>query len=78
MVRRLGLDFASCLNFYSFDHSIHALIHSTNLLVRFFCEFRTEADEIGAFPNELSCLTVFHLIVGRDYAKHDRGPVAKT
>lgn len=77
-VRRLGLDFDCCLNFYAFDRSIHALIRSTNLLERFFREFRTKADEIGAFPNELSCLTVFHLIVVRDHAKHDRGPAAKT
>lgn len=77
-VRRLGLDFDNCLNFYVFDRSIHALIRSTNLLERFFREFRTKADEIGAFPNELSCLTVFHLIVVRDHAKHDRGAVAKT
>lgn len=77
-VRRLGLDFDTCLNFYAFDRSIHGLIRSTNLLERFFREFRTKADEIGAFPNESSCLTVFHLIVVRDHAKHDRGPAAKT
>lgn len=77
-VRRLGLDFDTCLNFYAFDRSIHSLIRSTNLLERFFREFRTKADEIGAFPNELSCLTVFHLIVVRDHAKHDRGAPAKT
>ena len=41
-------------------------------------EFRTKADEIGAFPNELSCLTLFHLIVVRDHAKHDRGKGAQT
>ena len=72
------MDFDSCLNFYAFDRSIHGLIRSTNLLERFFREFRTKADEIGAFPNESSCLTVFHLIVVRDHAKHDRGPTAKT
>ena len=78
VVRRLGIDFARCLNFYAFDHKLHHLIRSTNLLERFFREFRTKADEIGAFPNQTSCLTVFHLIVLRDHAKHDRGPVAKT
>jgi transposase-like protein len=78
VVRRLGIDFELCLNFYAFDQKLHHLIRSTNLLERFFREFRTKADEIGAFPNESSCLTVFHLIVLRDHAKHDRGPVAKT
>jgi len=78
VVRRLGIDFERCLNFYAFDQKLHHLIRSTNLLERFFREFRTKADEIGAFPNETSCLTVFHLIVLRDHAKHDRGPVAKT
>jgi hypothetical protein len=43
-----------------------------------FREFRTKTDEIGSFPNELSCLTVFDLIVVRDQAKHDRGKVAQT
>ena len=33
---------------------------------------------LGPFPNELTCLTVFHLIVIRDHAKHDRGKVAQT
>jgi transposase-like protein len=32
------------------DHARHALIRSTNLLERFFREFRTKADEIVAFP----------------------------
>jgi len=78
VVRRLGLDFDTCLNFYACDQRLHPLIRSTNLLERFFREFRTKADEIGSFPNEASCLTVFHLIVVRDHAKHDRGAVAKT
>ena len=51
---------------------------SSILLERFFREFRTKSDEIGAFPNELSCLTIFHLIVTRDHAKHDRGATAQT
>jgi transposase-like protein len=46
-------------------------------LERFFREFRAKADEIGAFPNETSCLTVFALVVERDHAKHNRLPVAK-
>jgi transposase-like protein len=78
VVRLLNKDVDLCLTFYQFDHALHGLIRSTNLLERFFREFRTKSDEIGAFPNELSCLVVFHLIVIRDDAKHDRGRTAKT
>ena len=78
VVRLLRKDVDACLTFYQCDHTLHALIRSTNLLERFFREFRTKADEIGAFPNEVSCLVVFHLIVIRDDAKHDRGQTAKT
>jgi len=58
--------------FYQFDTSLHTRIRTTNLLERVFREFRTKADEIGAFPNETSCLTVFFLVVQRDHAKHGR------
>jgi putative transposase len=78
VVRLLTKDVDACLTFYQCDHQLHPLIRSTNLLERFFREFRTKADEIGAFPNDLSCLVVFHLIVIRDDAKHDRGRTAKT
>jgi transposase-like protein len=78
VVRLLTKDIELSLTFYQFDISLHALVRSTNLLERFFREFRTKADEIGSFPNELTCLTVFHLIVVRDHAKHDRGKVAQT
>jgi putative transposase len=78
VVRLLTKDVDVCLTFYQCDHRLHPLIRSTNLLERFFREFRTKADEIGAFPNDLSCLVVFHLIVIRDDAKHDRGQTAKT
>jgi putative transposase len=78
VLRRLSQDIETSFTFYQFDIALHTLIRSTNLLERFFREFRTKADEIGAFPNELACLTVFHLIVVRDDAKHNRGKVAKT
>jgi len=78
VVRLLTKDVAACLTFYQFDQALHRLIRSTNLLERFFREFRTKSDEIGAFPNDKSCLVVFHLIVLRDDAKHDRGHTAKT
>jgi transposase-like protein len=78
VVRLLHKDVERCLTFYQCEQVLHPLIRSTNLLERFFREFRTKADEIGAFPNEMSCLVVFHLIVIRDDAKHDRGRTAKT
>jgi putative transposase len=78
VVRLLAKDIELSLTFYQFDVSLHPLVRSTNLLERFFREFRTKADEIGSFPNELTCLTLFHLIVVRDHAKHDRGKVAQT
>jgi putative transposase len=78
VVRLLTKDVDACLTFYQFEQPLHRLIRSTNLLERFFREFRTKSDEIGAFPNDISCLVVFHLIVIRDDAKHDRGHTAKT
>ena len=78
VVRRLMQGIETSFTFYHFEAALHPLVRSTNLLERFFREFRTKADEIGAFPNERTCLTLFHLIVVRDHAKHDRGQVAKT
>jgi transposase-like protein len=67
-----------CFTFYQFPDELHVLIRSTNLLERFFREFRTKADEIGAFPNEESGLTIFYLVMVREHAKHDRVDFAKT
>ncbi len=67
-----------CFTFYQLAQALHPLARSTNLLERFFREFRAKADEIGAFPNEISCLTVFHLVMVREHAKHDRLDIAKT
>jgi transposase-like protein len=78
VVRKLTQGIESSFTFYQFDVAVHALVRSTNLLERFFREFRTKSDEIGAFPNELTCLVVFHVIVTRDHAKHDRGNTAQT
>ncbi len=64
--------------FYAFDKELFVHIRTTNHLERFFREFRNKADEIGAFPNELSCLTLFSLVMIRDHAKHDRFSMAKT
>jgi len=70
-------DFELTLTFYQFDENLHRHIRTTNHLERLFREFRTKSDEIGAFPYETSCLTVFFLVVERDHAKHDRKAVAK-
>lgn len=67
-----------CFTFYALDPALHVHVRSTNLLERFFREFRAKADEIGAFPNEISCLTVFHLVMVREHAKHDRVDFAQT
>ena len=63
-------------SFYDFDNELYGHIRTTNHLERFFREFRNKADEIGAFPNETSCLTLFSLVMLRDHAKHDRWVVA--
>jgi transposase-like protein len=78
VVRLLTKDVDACLTFYHCAHHLHPLIRSTKRLERLFREFRTKADAIGAFPNDVSCLVVFHLIVVRDDANHDRGQTAKT
>ena len=67
-----------CFSFYALPAELHVHIRSTNLLERFFREFRNKADEIGAFPNEDSCLTIFYLVMVREHAKHARGDFAKT
>jgi len=67
-----------CFTFYQLPAELHSLIRSTNLLERFFREFRAKADEIGAFPNEGSCLTLFYLVMVREHAKHARTDFAKT
>jgi transposase-like protein len=71
-VRTFLKDSELTLTFYQFDPDLHHHIRTTNHLERLFREFRTKSDEIGAFPNETSCLTVFYLVVERDHAKHDR------
>ena len=72
-VRTFLKDIELTFTFYEFSPDLHQHIRTTNHLERLFREFRTKSDEIGAFPNETSCLTVFCLVVERDHAKHDRG-----
>ncbi len=71
-IRTFLKDIALTFSFYDLDQSLYPLVRTTNALERLFREFRTKSDEIGAFPNEDSCLTVFFLVMQRDHAKHDR------
>ncbi len=57
VARMLTQDIELSLTCYQFDVAVHAHIRSTNLLERCFREFRTKADEMGAFPNELEIRT---------------------
>lgn len=52
VVKNFNHGLKRCFEFYRFDPALHPLIHSTNLLERFFREFRVKSDEIGSFPNE--------------------------
>lgn len=75
-VRVFQRDLDLTFTFYQFDQGLHRHIRTTNHIERLFREFRTKSDEIGAFPNETSCLTVFFLVIERDHAKHDRKSMA--
>ena len=70
-------DIELTLTFYQFDQLLHPRIRTSNLLERLFEEFRRKSDEIGAFPTEQTCLTLFFLVVQRDHAKHNRSDMAK-
>jgi putative transposase len=77
-VRNFTFGIKRCFTFYQLDAPLHRLVRSTNLLERFFREVRAKTDEIGAFPNDESCLVLFHLVMLREHAKHDRLDSAKT
>lgn len=64
--------------FYQFDPALWPRIRTTNLLERRFRTFRTRADEVGAFPNETSCLGLFFMIARYEHAKFDRPFMANT
>jgi putative transposase len=70
--------FARTLEFYRFPPPLWPHIRTTNLLERRFRTFRTRADEIGAFPNETSCLGLFFMIARYEHAKLDRPFMANT
>ena len=45
-------------------------IRTTNLLERFFGEFRSRTDEMGCFGSQPQAETLFYLILQREKAKH--------
>lgn len=71
-IRSFLKDIVLTFSFYDLDPDLYPLVRTTNALERLFREFRNKSDEIGAFPNEDSCLTIFFLVLQRDHAKHDR------
>lgn len=65
-------------SFYQFRQALWPRIRTTNLLERRFRTFRERADEIGAFPNETSCLGLFFMIARNEHAKFGRPFLANT
>ena len=68
-VRCFGNDFDLTLNYLRVSFPHKSLIRTTNLLERFFREFRTRADEIGCFGSQAQSETLFYLILRREKAK---------
>jgi putative transposase len=69
-VRCFVKDFDLTLNYLRVPFSYKRLIRTTNLLERFFREFRSRADEIGCFGSQAQAETLFYLILQREKAKH--------
>jgi len=68
-VRCFFRDFDLTLNYLRVNFPHKRLIRTTNLLERFFREFRSRADEIGCFGSLSQAQTVFYLIARREKAK---------
>jgi transposase-like protein len=69
-VRCFSKDFDLTLNYLRVPFPHKKLIRTTNLLERFFREFRSRADEIGCFGSQAQAETLFYLILKREKAKH--------
>ncbi len=69
-VRCLVKDFDLTLNYLRVPFPHKRMIRTSNLLERFFREFRSRADEIGCFGSQAQAETVFYLILQREKAKH--------
>ena len=68
-VRCFVKDFDLTLNYLRVSFPHKRMIRTTNLLERFFREFRSRADEIGCFGSQAQAETLFYLILRRDKAK---------
>lgn len=69
-VRCFLKDFDLTLNYLRVPFPHKKLIRTTNLLERFFREFRNRADEIGCFGSQAQAETLFYLVMKREKAKH--------
>jgi len=69
-VRCFVRDFDLTLNYLRVPFPHKRMIRTTNLLERFFREFRSRADEIGCFGSQAQAETLFYLILQREKAKH--------
>ncbi len=69
-VRCFVKDFDLTLNYLRVPFSRKRMIRTTNLLERFFREFRSRADEIGCFGSQAQAETLFYLVLQREKAKH--------
>ena len=69
-VRCFLKDFNLTLNYLRVSFPHKQMICTTNLLERFFREFRSRTDEIGCFASQAQTETLFYLILQREKAKH--------
>ena len=69
-VRCFLKDFNLTLNYLRVPFLHKHMICTTNLLERFFREFRSRSDEIGCFASQAQAETLFYLILQREKAKH--------
>jgi transposase-like protein len=69
-VRCFLKDFNLTLNYLRVPFPHKHMICTTNLLERFFREFRSRTDEIGCFASQGQAETLFYLILQREKAKH--------
>jgi transposase-like protein len=69
-VRCFLKDFNLTLNYLRVPFPHKQMICTTNLLERFFREFRSRTDEIGCFASQAQAETLFYMILQREKAKH--------
>jgi putative transposase len=69
-VRCFVQDFNLTLNYLRVPFPHKKLIRTTNLLERFFREFRARADGVGCFGSQAQAETLFYLIMRRERAKY--------